>query len=88
MHIFFCVEHKGKTLHLLKQASKPVPQERKRMKRTIYTDEAGNFEEAVVTMPNKYGYGGAHQPNIIGNRESLMGSGSAFANTSKIADPN
>jgi len=26
----FCAEQKGRTLHLLKQSSKPVPQERKR----------------------------------------------------------
>ena len=58
------------------------------MKRTIYTGEAGNFEKAVVTMPNKYGYGGAHQPNIIGNKETMIGTSSAFANTSKIVDPN
>jgi len=41
------------------------------MKRTIYTGVEGNFEKAVVTMPNKYGYGGAHQPNIIGNIEDM-----------------
>ena len=31
-----CAENKGKTLHLLKKASKPVPQSRKRVKRDIF----------------------------------------------------
>ena len=30
------IENKGKTLHLLKKQSKPVPQNRKRMKRDIF----------------------------------------------------
>ena len=33
---FMYAEHKGKTLHLLKQASKPVCQERKRRKYSVY----------------------------------------------------
>ena len=31
-----CAENKGKTLHLLKKASKAVPQNRKRVKRDIF----------------------------------------------------
>jgi len=34
-----CAENKGKTLHLLKQASKPVPQMRKRFKHNVYFEE-------------------------------------------------
>ena len=33
---FSCTEHKGKTLHLLKQKAKEVPQQRKRRKLTVY----------------------------------------------------
>ena len=33
---FSCIEHKGKTLHLLKQKAKEVPQQRKRRKLTVY----------------------------------------------------
>ena len=36
-----CVEHKGRTIHLLKQSSKPVPQERKRRKISLF----GTFEQ-------------------------------------------
>ena len=32
----YCAENKGKTLHLLKKASKAVPQNRKRLKRDIF----------------------------------------------------
>ena len=32
----FISQTKGKTLHLLKENSKPVPQQRKRMKRDVY----------------------------------------------------
>ena len=34
-----CIEQKGKTLFLLKQASKPVPQVRKRRKLNIYGEQ-------------------------------------------------
>ncbi len=34
--MLYCAENKGKTLHLLKKASKPVPQSRKRVKRDIF----------------------------------------------------
>ena len=37
----FCIEHKGRTIHLLKQSSKPVPQERKRRKIELF----GTFEQ-------------------------------------------
>ena len=37
-------EHKGRTIHLLKQASKPVPQIRKRRK----IDAKGTFEEYLT----------------------------------------
>lgn len=39
--MFLRTEHKGKTLHLLKANSKPVPQIRKRRKISI----KGTFEE-------------------------------------------
>ena len=41
--IFFrvSIEHKGKTLHLLKASSKPVPQQRKRRK----IDILGTYEQ-------------------------------------------
>ena len=32
----YCTENKGRTLHLLKKASKAVPQNRKRVKRDIF----------------------------------------------------
>ena len=34
--MLYCAENKGKTLHLLKKASKAVPQNRKRVKRDIF----------------------------------------------------
>ena len=34
--MYYCAENKGRTLHLLKKASKPVPQNRKRIKRDIF----------------------------------------------------
>ena len=37
----FCIEHKGRTIHLLKHSSKPVPQERKRRKIELF----GTFEQ-------------------------------------------
>ena len=37
--IDFYSEHKGKTLFLLKQTSKPVPQVRKRIKRDIFGED-------------------------------------------------
>ena len=36
MPMLYCAENKGKTLHLLKKASKAVPQSRKRVKRDIF----------------------------------------------------
>ena len=36
MTMSYCAENKGKTLHLLKKASKAVPQNRKRVKRDIF----------------------------------------------------
>ena len=44
MKLVFClfaIEHKGRTLHLLKSSSKPVPQQRKRKKISLY----GTFEQ-------------------------------------------
>jgi len=43
---FVCTEHKGRTVHLLKASSKPVPQERKRRK----IDIAGTFQEYKSAM--------------------------------------
>jgi len=34
--MLYCAENKGRTLHLLKKASKAVPQNRKRVKRDIF----------------------------------------------------
>ena len=36
MTMLYCAENKGKTLHLLKKASKAVPQNRRRVKRDIF----------------------------------------------------
>ena len=36
-----CLEHKGKTLHLLKEKTKDVPQSRKRRKLTVYGEDNG-----------------------------------------------
>ena len=44
MKLLFCLfelEHKGRTLHLLKSSSKPVTQQRKRKKISLY----GTFEQ-------------------------------------------
>lgn len=41
----FCVENKGKTLFLLKQASKPVSQRKKRVKLTIFGEEQKQEEQ-------------------------------------------
>lgn len=43
------VENKGKTLHLLKQASKPVPQQRKRKKREIFGE---NQPQEMINLDN------------------------------------
>ena len=43
---FICKERKGRTIHLLKASSKPVPQERKRRK----IDIAGTFQEYKSAM--------------------------------------
>ena len=40
----FCIEQKGKTLFLLKQASKPVAQVRKRRKLNIYGEQPVDTE--------------------------------------------
>ena len=82
MPMLYCAESKGKTLHLLKKASKAVPQSRKRVKRDIFAspldfqrrhaDFAGAGEEVKMQAdprPN-LGYipaGGG--PNVIGNEE-------------------
>ena len=34
-----CIEHKGKTLHLLKEKTKDVPQVRKRRKLTVFGED-------------------------------------------------
>ena len=34
--LIISIAHRGRTLHLLKQSSKPVPQQRKRRKITIF----------------------------------------------------
>ena len=51
MSCFLSAEHKGKTLHLLKQASKPVPQGRKRFKHNIY-DPASAALQVLVPLGN------------------------------------
>ena len=41
IYLYVFTEHKGKTLHLLKSGSKPVPQQRKRRKIEIL----GTFDQ-------------------------------------------
>ena len=41
IYLYVFTEHKGKTLHLLKSGSKPVPQQRKRKKIEIL----GTFDQ-------------------------------------------
>ena len=79
----YCAENKGRTLHLLKKASKAVPQHRKRVKRDIYAspldfqqlhpdfEEQKDEEPAIpLQVQHRLGYvpsGGG--PNQIGNVE-------------------
>ena len=74
------LENKGKTLHLLKQASKPVPQQKKRVKRTIYEEppeEVKREESEAELLAQKQQYSLRAGPNIIGNAGE-MPSNSAF----------
>ena len=79
-----CIEHKGKTLFLLKQASKPVPQSRKRMKRSIYGEEAKQEEQPAQGFNSALN---RSNPNIIGNKDDMSSSEGLNA-PSKIFDPN
>ena len=79
----FVSQNKGKTLHLLKKQSKPVPQIRKRVKRDIYASpldfqrQHADFEEQKHEEPEmqaelhrNMGYEPADGgPNQIGNAE-------------------
>ena len=83
--IWLCAEHKGRTIHLLKAGSKPVPQDRKRRKVSLAgtfaeyqqeveerKQEEAKMEEVVVPAqegPCDKGGGGFGPPNIIGNVE-------------------
>ena len=67
-------ESKGKTLHLLKKASKPVPQYRKRIKRSVFGEHTVGdavMEEDKRKDPLPTSYAG--MPNIIGNKDSEEG---------------
>ena len=46
-----CSEHKGKTLYLLKKASKPVPTVRKRIKRNTYNED--EEEQKMIQLPRQ-----------------------------------
>ena len=80
----FVSQNKGRTLHLLKKASKAVPQSRKRVKRDIFASpidfqrrhpdfaEEQKFEEEemqVDTRPNLGHVPADGGPNVIGNLE-------------------
>ena len=82
--MLYCAENKGKTLHLLKKASKAVPQNRKRVKRDIfasphdfrqlhqdYAEEQKGEEPAKHSdLQGSLGYVPADGgPNQIGNME-------------------
>ena len=84
-----CIEHKGKTLHLLKQKAKEVPQQRKRRKLTVFGE--GNEErkqeqrpESVTAFQQKQQKG----PNIIGNVEDFKTSMAMTGSSKPIFDPN
>ena len=83
--LYYCAENKGRTLHLLKKAAKPVPQNRKRVKRDIFAspldfqrhhpdfaeERKGEPEmEPEPVQVNPLGHVPAGGgPNIIGNLE-------------------
>ena len=83
--LYYCAENKGRTLHLLKKASKPVPQNRKRVKRDIFAspldfhrlhpdfaeEQKGEPEmEPEPVQINPLGHVPADGgPNVIGNLE-------------------
>ena len=82
----YCAENKGKTLHLLKKASKAVPQNRKRLKRDIFASpldfqrrhpdfEERKDEEPVTSVQVRGSLGYEPMdggPNVIGNLEDGM----------------
>ena len=83
--MFICAEHKGRTIHLLKASSKPVPQERKRRKVSLlgtYEEYKHMKEESKQEEPAgeefmqqarsekpKVPARSRHVPNVIGNVE-------------------
>ena len=73
--IYFCIEHKGTTLFLLKQSSKPVPQKGKRFKHNVYGEAAVADQEMIDMRAVSATKSGNVQsmPNIIGNKEDKEG---------------
>ncbi len=83
--MFICAKHKGRTIHLLKASSKPVPQERKRRKVSMLgtyeqykhmkeeskqEEPAGEeFMEHARSEKPQMPAGRGYVPNIIGNVE-------------------
>ena len=88
----FVVEHKGTTLHLLKQSSKPVAQVRKRAKLSVYGEQQRDEEmvDMGATRAKKEGASGFGQngPNIIGNQEDKQSDGSMASSFKPPFDPN
>ena len=84
MTMLYCAENKGKTLHLLKKASKMVPQGRKRVKRDIFASpldfqrrhpdfaEEQKAEEPEIQLDRRLNLGYVPAdggPNVIANVE-------------------
>ena len=64
-----CIEHKGKTLHLLKEKTKDVPQSRKRRKLPVYGES--NEEQKHEESPKPVSSFQKHTTNVIGNVEDF-----------------
>ena len=79
-----CLEHRGKTLHLLKEKSKSSAQPKKRVKLTPYGGEFMNADmirHAEIRMQNPL-YG-ASTTNLIGNVEDRKSQLGSFASHSQ-----